>query len=196
MPTTSSRPPRRNWRTQAAAGAQIGQDDYQARGVLYLPREARFRPPAQAAGGRNIGRRINDAMRAIEAENPDLKGVLPKTYNTLENALADRAAARSSPRSRWTSRATPSARSTNTSSATSPMREGQKGGEFFTPTSHRQAHRRDHRAVPRPHLRPGLRLRRHVRAERPASSRATSRTPEHEISIYGQERVDETVRLA
>jgi type I restriction-modification system DNA methylase subunit len=36
--------------------------------------------------GENIGKAINDAMKAVEAENDELKGVLPKTYNKLENA--------------------------------------------------------------------------------------------------------------
>jgi type I restriction enzyme M protein len=30
---------------------------------------------------------INDAMRAIEAENEELKDILPKNYNGLENDL-------------------------------------------------------------------------------------------------------------
>ena len=60
---------------------QIGPADYQARGVLYLPEQARFSTLIQLPEGTNIGAAVNDAMRAIEAENPDLKDVLPKTYN-------------------------------------------------------------------------------------------------------------------
>ncbi len=33
----------------------------------------------------NIGKAINDAMRAIEMENDDLRDVLPKSYNHLDN---------------------------------------------------------------------------------------------------------------
>jgi type I restriction enzyme M protein len=33
----------------------------------------------------NLGGAINEAMRAIEAENSDFKDVLPKSYNRLEN---------------------------------------------------------------------------------------------------------------
>ena len=65
----------------------IGPADYQARGVLYLPEAAHFSELIQLPEGANIGAAINDAMRAIEAENPDLKDVLPKTYNRFENAL-------------------------------------------------------------------------------------------------------------
>jgi type I restriction enzyme M protein len=63
----------------------IGKADYQARGVLYLPEEARYSGLLKLAEGKNIGRAINDAMRAIEEANDDLKGVLPKTYSTLDN---------------------------------------------------------------------------------------------------------------
>ncbi len=63
----------------------IGNADYQARGVLYLPEGARFENLLNLPEGGNIGRAINDAMKEIEAENEDLKDVLPKTYIRLEN---------------------------------------------------------------------------------------------------------------
>ncbi len=59
---------------------------YQAMGVLYLPEAARFGNLLRLPEGENIGQAINDAMRAIEQENPDLRDMLPKTYNRLENA--------------------------------------------------------------------------------------------------------------
>ena len=65
---------------------QVGKSDYQAKGVLYLPESARFQNLLQKPEGANIGQAINDAMRAIESVNPDLKDVLPKTYNRLENS--------------------------------------------------------------------------------------------------------------
>jgi len=37
--------------------------------------------------GTDIGKAINEAMKAIEAENEDLKDVLLKTYNNLEKNL-------------------------------------------------------------------------------------------------------------
>lgn len=60
--------------------------DYQARGVLYIPDKARFSNLIKLPEGADIGKAINDAMRAVEAENEDLKDVLPKTYNTLDNS--------------------------------------------------------------------------------------------------------------
>lgn len=58
----------------------ISKSDYQAKGVMYLPDAARFSNLVNLPEGENTGRAINDAMKAIENENSDLAGVLPKTY--------------------------------------------------------------------------------------------------------------------
>jgi type I restriction enzyme M protein len=65
---------------------EIGKADYQARGVLYLPEQSRFANLLTLKEGDNLGKAINDAMAAIEDENPSLKGVLPRTYQSLTNA--------------------------------------------------------------------------------------------------------------
>ena len=64
---------------------EIGKADYQARGVLYLPEQSRFANLLHLKEGDNLGKAINDAMAAIEEENPALKGVLPRTYQSLTN---------------------------------------------------------------------------------------------------------------
>lgn len=71
--------------SQSTGRRPIGPADYQARGVLYLPEEARFSKLLRLPEGANIGQAINDGMWAIEAENRDLKDILPKTYNRLES---------------------------------------------------------------------------------------------------------------
>ena len=63
----------------------IGKANYQARGVLYLPAQSRFANLLLLKEGDNLGKAINDAMAAIEEENPALKGVLPRTYQSLTN---------------------------------------------------------------------------------------------------------------
>lgn len=63
----------------------IGKANYQAKGVLYLPEAARFANLLDLKEGDNLGKAINDAMAAIEEENPALKGVLPRTYQSLTN---------------------------------------------------------------------------------------------------------------
>ncbi len=63
----------------------IGKADYQAKGVLYLPTEARFANLLDLKEGDNLGKAINDAMAAIETENAALAGILPRTYQSLSN---------------------------------------------------------------------------------------------------------------
>ena len=55
-------------------------DEYIAEGIFYVPKEARWNVIAEAARTPQIGVVIDNAMRAIEDDNPMLKNVLPKTY--------------------------------------------------------------------------------------------------------------------
>ena len=65
----------------------ISKTNYQAKGVLYLPDESRFAYLLNLPEGDNIGKAVNEAMKAIEAKNEELKDALPKTYNRLENSV-------------------------------------------------------------------------------------------------------------
>lgn len=60
---------------------------YHAVGVLYLAPEARFDHLLTLPEAADIGAKVNAAMRAIEASNPQLAGVLPKTYNLFTGTL-------------------------------------------------------------------------------------------------------------
>lgn len=66
---------------------KVGKADYQAEGVIFLPPEARFSYLQSLTEGDNIGKAINEAMKAIEEENTDLKGALPRNYTRLENKV-------------------------------------------------------------------------------------------------------------
>ncbi|MEZ4499873.1 MAG: class I SAM-dependent DNA methyltransferase [Thermomicrobiales bacterium] len=71
--------------------AELGDDeltalDYQDKGTLYLPDEARFSTLLHLSEDADIGKAINDAMRAIEEENEELRDVLPKSYTRLTNS--------------------------------------------------------------------------------------------------------------
>lgn len=66
---------------------KVSKTDYQAVGVMYLPDEARFSFLINLPEGADIGKAINEAMKAVERENEDLKGILPKTYNRFDNNL-------------------------------------------------------------------------------------------------------------
>jgi len=112
----------------------IGPDDYKAKGVLFLPPEARYEHLLNQPEAADVGRVVNNAMSAIEDNNAELKGVLPKVYGTLPNDVLVELL-----------------RILNSSAGDIEgdgfglvyeyflgqfaMAEGQGGGEFFTPTS-------------------------------------------------------------
>lgn len=62
----------------------VGKEDYHALGVLYVPEQARFSRLLKLPEGADIGKALNDAMKAIEAENDEVKGVLPRAYGSFE----------------------------------------------------------------------------------------------------------------
>ena len=55
-------------------------DEYLAENIFYVPKKARWSYLQANAKQPQIGTLIDDAMHAIEQENPRLKGVLPKNY--------------------------------------------------------------------------------------------------------------------
>lgn len=56
-------------------------DEYKAENVFFVPAEARWSFLQSKAKQPNIGKILDDAMDAIEKQNPSLKGVLPKVYS-------------------------------------------------------------------------------------------------------------------
>ena len=55
-------------------------DEYQADGVFFVPQEARWQVISKASHTPEIGKTIDEALDAIERENPKLKGILPSNY--------------------------------------------------------------------------------------------------------------------
>ena len=55
-------------------------DEYRADGIFWVPREARWANLQNNARQPTIGRIVDDAMIAIERDNPILRDVLPKEY--------------------------------------------------------------------------------------------------------------------
>jgi type I restriction enzyme M protein len=102
--------------------------------VVYVPEEARFSHLLRLSEGEDVGRAINDAMRLIEEENEDLKGVLPRTYARLETkTLVELLKLMASIPTAIEGDAI--GRIYEYFLGKFAMAEGQKGGEFFTPTS-------------------------------------------------------------
>jgi type I restriction enzyme M protein len=60
---------------------------YHAEGVLYLTKTARFDHLLKLPEDANVGQALNEAMRDIEKHNPQLAGVLPKTYEIFGGVL-------------------------------------------------------------------------------------------------------------
>jgi type I restriction enzyme M protein len=55
-------------------------DEYRAESIFWVPPEARWPHLKAQAKQPTIGQLVDDAMAAIERDNPALKGVLPKDY--------------------------------------------------------------------------------------------------------------------
>ena len=107
---------------------------YHAEGMLYLPAEARFDHLLHLPEAANVGAKVNDAMRAIEQQNPQLAGVLPKTYTIFGGTLLKQLLKKMSE--------IPISADYDTFGrvyeyflAEFAMTEGQGGGEFYTPFS-------------------------------------------------------------
>lgn len=171
----------------------IGKLDYQAMGVLYLPEEARYASLLALPEGANIGMAINDAMRAVERENSDLKDVLPKTYNRLSNDLLV-GLLKSFSEIPMDAEGDVFGGIYEYFLGKFAMAEGQRGGEFFTPRSLVklivEVIEPFHGRILDPACGSGGMF---VQSAR--FIRNHQKDPGSELSIFGQEKVLETVRL-
>jgi len=166
---------------------------YHAEGILYLPAEARFDYLLNRPEAENIGAKVNAAMRDIEKHNPQLAGVLPKTYNLFTSTLLKELLKKVSE--------IPASLDYDAFGriyeyflGEFAMSEGQGGGEFYTPSSIVRLLTE----VIEPY---------HGRILDPAcgsggmfvsSARFVSehkKNPSAELSIHGVEKTDETGRL-
>src|SRR3972149_11756876 len=55
-------------------------DEYRALNIFWVPKEARWAHLKASAPQPTVGTLVDDAMTAIERDNPSLKAVLPKDY--------------------------------------------------------------------------------------------------------------------
>src|SRR5436305_4720363 len=68
-------------KAQKAQGADPEDpDEYRAQNIFWVPKEARWSHLKASAPQPTIGTLVDDAMAAIERDNPSLKSVLPKEY--------------------------------------------------------------------------------------------------------------------
>ncbi len=120
--------------TKPGSRRAIGKEDYQARGVLYLPEQARFSNLRKLPEGADLAQATIDAMKAIEAENEELKDILPKTYKRLDNATLIQLY-RILGGLPMDIEGDAFGKIYEYFLGKFAIKEGQKGGEFFTPTS-------------------------------------------------------------
>jgi len=74
--------------TSERRGSRVDEPDaYHTEGILYLPADSRFDFLLNLPEAENIGAKVNAAMRDIEKANPQLSGVLPKSYNLFTSTL-------------------------------------------------------------------------------------------------------------
>ncbi len=107
---------------------------YHAEGNLYLAPEARFDYLLTLPEVADIGARVNAAMREIEKHNPQLAGVLAKTYNLFTSTLLKELLKKVS-EIPATLDYDAFGRIYEYFLGAFAMTEGQGGGEFYTPSS-------------------------------------------------------------
>lgn len=71
---------------KGSARRKIGPSDYHAERLIYLAPAARFSSLLELPEGSDLGKAVNEAMRLVEEHNPDLAGVLPRTYTAIDNS--------------------------------------------------------------------------------------------------------------
>jgi type I restriction enzyme M protein len=172
---------------------QISKANYQAKGVLYLPDQARFANLLKLKEGDNLGKAINDAMAAIEDENPALKAILPRTYQALSNDTLV-SLLRSVNAILGDIEGDAFGKVYEYFLGKFAIAEGAKGGEYFTPTSIVRLIVEIIEPFDGKILDPacgsgGM----FVQSARFVDEHRNGKTGR--LSIYGQERVDETLRL-
>jgi len=178
---------------QKGSRRSVSKVDYQAKGVLYIPDTSRFSYLLKLPEGENIGRAVNEAMKQIETENEELRDVLPKTYTRLENEVLV-ALLKTLSGIPMDIEGDMFGKIYEYFLGKFAMAEGQRGGEFFTPTSLVklivEVIEPYHGMIYDPASGSGGMF--------AQSAKFVARhmaNPSTEISIYGQEKVAETIRL-
>ncbi|KRF19385.1 hypothetical protein ASG90_20430 [Nocardioides sp. Soil797] len=60
--------------------------DYKAKSVLFVPDESRLSSLVDLPEGEDVGKAVDEAIKSIEAANPELKDILPRGYQKLERS--------------------------------------------------------------------------------------------------------------
>lgn len=175
---------------------------YHSEGVVYLSPNSRFDHLLALPEGEPVGKALSDAMRDVEKNNPSLSGVLPKTYEIFNGTLLKELLKKVSE--------IPASLSYDAFGriyeyflGEFARTEGQKGGEFFTPSCIVrllvEILEPFHGRILDPACGSGGMFVQSARFvaehKRNGDSSEGTRSAATEISIYGQEKTGETVKL-
>jgi type I restriction enzyme M protein len=167
---------------------------YHADNVLYLSPDARFDFLLTLPEAADIGAKVNSAMREVEKHNPQLAGVLPKTFNLFTSTLLKELLKKIS-EIPATLDFDAFGRIYEYFLGEFAMSEGQGGGEFYTPSSIvqllTQVIEPFHGRILDPACGSGGMF---VQSARFVAEH--HKNPAAELSICGVEKTDETGRLA
>lgn len=172
---------------------KVGKTNYHAEGILYLPEDARYATLLQLPDSADMGKKINEAMKLIEADNEELKDVLPKNFQILDNSVI-RSLLKTFNSIPMDLEGDVFGKVYEYFLGKFAMSEGQKGGEFYTPTSLVklivEIIQPYHGRILDPACGSGGMF---VQSAKFIENH--QKNPSAEISVYGQEYIDANVRL-
>ena len=119
---------------KATARNPVTPDDYRAQSVLFVSAQARLSYLVGLPEEDDLGQALDTAMRLIETDNPELKGVLPRGYQRLQKSTLTEMLRLFAPLPRTLS-GDAFGLIYEYFLSNFAMAEGRLGGEFFTPYS-------------------------------------------------------------
>lgn len=113
----------------------VTKEDFESKSAIFLPEIARYDYLAALEEDKDIGRAINDAMKAIEEEYEKLKGSLPTNYTIFDNDLLRELIRKFNSNELRNAKGDVFGRIYEYFLNKFAMTGAQEGGEFFTPIS-------------------------------------------------------------
>ncbi|MCP4490846.1 MAG: SAM-dependent DNA methyltransferase [Gammaproteobacteria bacterium] len=166
----------------------------QAEGAMYVPEAALFSNLLKLPEDTDLGKAVNDAMKALEAENEAIKDALPKSFTVFDNAILA-TLLKNFANIRFDIGSDVFGRIYEYFLTEFARSEGQGGGEFFTPSPLvrliAEIIEPYHGKVYDPACGSGGMF-----VQSAAFVEEHQRNPGDELSCFGQEKTADTVRLA
>jgi type I restriction enzyme M protein len=164
------------------------------KGVLYLKEEARFENLLHLPEGQDLSQALQDAMSCIEHENSSLKDVLPKNFNRIEKELLVALMKIFSKMKIEDVKGDAFGKIYEYFLGKFAGAEGQRGGEFFTPTSIVRLMVEVLKPIQGKLFDPACGSG-GMFVQSAEFIKRRHENPNEKISIYGQEKTEETVKI-